>query len=430
MTKHKVCAILGALALGVFGSAAKAETSFNIVIGVHPNASYSPENAGKTLTKIRNEIQSRCGDLAFPSPKMRALDASLPHIVNGGSETQLRRFAATGTSVQVVSTIAACPDPAVGGRILGCARPRGPILVVQHGGISSNAQIWAHELGHAQGLIGDFGSYVDGHNTNAGFLMSNRANPNNWRMYVSECRQFYTAQNFPPIIEVDAIIEDVPLVLGEFEEAVEADPIEPTARDYLSSYWMHGLDFSVFEDDRDAILEQAIAAVSGDDYLLWPNSVLVLGYAAPDPALDLIGKVLQTETAENADADGSPLEIASAINDAKINAATALGYLAFQGDTGALDLLAPLTSPEDNRAFPFIEETRDIGTLSVSLALSASVGEALAAARGEQAQALSVEQRSERFSDETELSIDESYFERLDALTESLRGNTLLDVLE
>lgn len=401
------------IAISVMPIPANAERGFTIEIGVHQEVNYSANEAGQTLSVLRRELSNRCGAFNFFTPTMTNLDNSLPRDVDGGSQSVLRQFASTETSIQIVPAIVACPTPPVNGIILGCARPKGPILVVKRSNRQRDAQVWAHEIGHAQGLGGAFSGYVEGHNTEFGSLMYRAAGTANWGMIDAECDQYFRSQNFPPA--VNAATEEI--VLPDLPED-EASSNEGLPQQILGADWPHGFDFAWVERIGEPLITASESAIDEADVGLWPNAVLVIGYANAEGALDRLIRVLSFEEAEEPDR--------LSLNEAKANAALSLGYLAFHGNSDALSQLSNLTSPNlVQNSIPVLGDGREPGEVARQIARTSTVGLAIAATQYDEAAAMLEEQRFRQERGAFDLGVDDQYFDSLDNITTSLRENGL-----
>ena len=397
---------------------AMAEAKIHFIIGVHPDVTYSAQKIGRVLSKYRAKMSNACGPIEFPSPSRAVLDSNLPSEVDGSDQDVLADYRATGTSIQIVPFISACGRGPVRGTIGGCARPRGPILVVPSFTEGYDAQIWAHEVGHAQRLNGSFPDYGGkSHSDVEGALMQAKASPNNWGMSTAECTTYYKAQTFAPTVDGEAIILEDPAT----DPAPAAD--DTPAEAFLKSRWLHGMDFEELEANREAIVAAAQAAFDTGTVEMWPNAVLVVGYAGGDAALGQISTALDIDKAETP-------EQAVFLNDAKINSGLALAYLAYQGNADAFGRLVPLLSPKSVlNSVPFADDGRDPEQLSKSVSIMATVGLSIVATRSDRAAELLDNQRQSQRAGAFDLGVKDSYFDLLDETSKSFRGRSLQDVL-
>lgn len=424
------------LMLGVAPNAS-AEQVFSLIIGVHPSVPYSSSQAGKTLTHMRDKLFEQCGMIRFPNVRRIELSDKLPEkvIMDTNRPKHMNSYRKTGTSIQVVPFIATCgKDSPIKGFIGGCAVPGGPILVVKRPSRKRDAQIWGHEIGHAQGLNSKYPGYINGHNPNFGFLMYASANQSNWAMSSAECSQYYTVQTFPPKDQGEAIIIDEPLAIKDEQNKKQDEEIsfddEQFARSYLSAEWPHGLDLSVIGDRDELVARLAFEALRENDVELWPNSVLVAGYNNFDDALPLIEKVLGTTQIETDFAAENPEEAAYLINDAKMNAGVALGYLAFEANETAAQLLLQLISPNNNiNSIPFADDGRDLQALSQNLAIMATTGLSLAASKNSDLQSRFESHQNAARAGQYDLGVDDLFFDQLNELSIEAQGKSLTEVL-
>lgn len=405
-------------ALAVIAMPAWAERGFTVYIGVHPEVDYSAREAGETLSIWRRSMSAQCGAFEFFSPSLSTLDDDLPNEVDGGSQAVLQQFANSGTSIQVVPSIVACPEPPARGLILGCARPKGPILAVKRSNRRQDAQIWAHEVGHAQGLNRTFPGYNGGHNDKFGYLMYRSASKANWDMTDAECDQYFTSQNFPPAVTAvaeDIVIPDLP------EEAPSPDEALPLQ--ILEADWPHGFDFVWVERLGESLISASEMAIDEGNIRLWPNSVLVIGYANAEGALNRLITVLSLEEAEEIDR--------LSLNEAKANAMLALGYLAFHVNGDALPPLINGMSPNRvQSSIPILNDGRKTTEVARQIARSSTVGLAIAASQSDRAAELLEEQRMLQERGAYDIGVDDAYFNSLNELTNSIRENGLSSLNE
>jgi hypothetical protein len=409
---RRIHSFVGALAL--IGTSVSAEQAFTLRIGVHPKTSYSAQEAGETLAIWAKRLSAACGDVSFDGAVILPISDDLPSSVDGGSQSVLQAFARTQTSIQVVSEISACPKPASSGFILGCARPKGPILVVKRPDRERDAQIWAHEVGHAQGLNSSFSGYTDAHNTVYGSLMFKSANSENWDMSKTECEQYFSAQDFPPAItaiEEQIIIPELP------QETMETESNLPTQ--LLASDWPHGFDFQWIETLGEPLLTAAETALDEGDYTLWPNAVLVVGFANSEGAFERLTRVLSAEATD----DPSTRLF---LNEAKANAMLAMGYLAYHGNMQAPTILRDAMSPNRVSAVVLVaDDGRPSELIFRQIARASTVALAIAAPRSDQAASFLQDQRNFQERGAYDIGVDDEYFIRLEELTSSIRERGL-----
>ena len=448
--------ILGLLALAVLPSGVAADFSLKLIVGVHPMVNYPTTHTAETVGLIRDHLVQQCGDFRFTSVQQMALSADLALQFNSGVAGAMNKFAATGTSIQVVNSISYCNGPSgLFGAILGCARPGGPIVVVPRSTRARDAQVWAHEMGHAQGLTVTFPGYVEGHSKLNAALMYAYAAAQRWTLTADECQQFASNQTFPPVsapfevlvtgLDARAVIgspdptdtvvevggEGAPEVLaqGEMVDIILPDPVVLSDSDsepeigfdpatYLGAEWVHGMDVPTVLEHAEPLLSASIRAIDARDYALWPNAVLVIGFLGDEGATGLLDQVMQ-------DSGGREAEAAFQVNDARINSATAYGYIAAQGNMAGFERLTALLNPRGNISNLDFADERSPDVLSQELARSAHIGLAIAAANNPEAAVLLEFQRNESALNNIDLGVTLDFFDGLEQLTAQVAAGAL-----
>lgn len=352
---------------------AQAETraSFQLIVGVSPEVSLDAKAIGKILRNVKNKLETVCGPLELVKPQRIELKPDVPTEYNSADTKHHALFLDSGAAVNVVAQISHCKKPAVAGKIAGCAARGGPIIVTPRATRLADAQVWAHEIGHAQGLGPTFKGYENGHNPNKGSLMYSYAGPH-WSMSAEECDKYYQAQLFPPNDQGEPIIledDDAPLPREEMTDQ-EA---------FLREEWHEGVDFTPVADDPAGFEAAAKEAITAGDWPGMRTAVLVLGYLNTPDAQEYIFRVLAQREVPNSVA-------AHYLNDAKANAVVALGYLGAQSSYESLvygDSLGFLTnvalegSPTQN--VQLLEDGRSLDTLSDGVREMAVTGLAIMA---------------------------------------------------
>lgn len=448
------------LLAGAMPSPAAAQGHLVLIVAPQTDTTLTETGALKVVQAMTGKLRDICGPLRVQfgfSP----LPASFQGPGDGGSHEALRRFRDTQTSLQVVPSISRCPTPpAPGGRFGGCTPETGPILLRDGVTATSNdrarlAQIWAHEIGHAQGLIGNFPGYSGGHNPSDRALMFWRADLARWAMNGNECTTYYAPQKFPPprvsaIVETDeAAPQDGMMADGQtgsqapdapapFElidiEPTEPAPPEPSPEtatdDFLRGDWLAGLPLAEMQERQQDLLPAALAAIAENRVELWPGSVIVIAFSAPADAVQPLERVLTADPAELQVTPGS--DAAYQLNEAKIRAAGALSYVVYRTASGeydggdqnaARDWLDRLVSPQGNLDLPLAEDGRDRTLLSQEIALNAIAGIALIAGFDDDALARLQTQRSGNRSGADQFGVDDEYFGALEARVQFDRAN-------
>lgn len=380
------------------GAPAESQTSFELVVGVHPVVSIEAQEVGQILGEIRRQ-NTACGGVGFPSPVMRALDPSIPAAVDFDDITVRQSLLGTGASILIVDRISSCAS--LGGRD-GCAVPGGPIVVDLSSSTAKNAWVWAHEIGHAQGLSVGFHAYdVSGHQSGSGNLMYGYYFGHGWNMTNDECALYNAQQRFPPR---PAGAGDIPIIVEELDEEPPLDPAEQ-----FLLYQPNQMNFTMLAENaelEEQVIDLAFEVIESRDYPFWAGAVRALGYAGGERAIGAIETVLQA-TAED-------LPSGRLINDAKLAAGEALGYAAFQGNGAAVELLLANANPNQTRA-NFAEDNREFDYLSQQLAVSMTVGIAILSYRSDFAAEVLTNQMMSNRMGAFDLGVSDSFFERIEA---------------
>lgn len=438
---RRFMAALGIVVISM-GDGAAVEQTFEIIVAPQSDAPLSETDAMAVLQVLVNEISRSCGSLRV-RPGFQQLPTAFSGPTDASTYAKRKRFRDTETSVQIVPWISRCSDlPKPGQRFAGCALRRGPIIV-SHGaatserGRTSLAQTWAHEIGHAQGLIGAFPGYNKGHNPGPNSLMYWAADPSRWGMSQAECNTYYAQQLFPPeapgaateeelLAENDRVAdspteEDGVLVPDMHPEAETPDVTDAQEADaLLRGEWFNELPIPAIEEDREELLVAAEQAIDENNVELWPGSVVVVAYAGQEAAAERLAKVLKFDPGEfNFDLDEYQ---ASQFNDAKIRGAGALSYIIYRAQTGdyagedvgqAFTLLRQNLSPSRALGLPFADDGRDLQALAQEVAINATNGLALLASVSDEALAMLEDHRQANMMGAYDLGVDDSYFEAL-----------------
>lgn len=386
-----------------------AQPSFGIVVAPQRDVPLAENDALGVIQTLVNRLNQSCGPLRVGF-EFSPLPTSFAGAADGGSFTALRRFRDTGTSMQIVPSISRCPDPPLGADIFGGCTPRtGPILLRHYPvsgqeGRAKAAQIWAHEMGHAQGLIRDFPGYVNSHNPAGSALMNTHASATRWGMNPTECATYYANQLFPPpqpapILAADeeaedrqdappeardGVVEILPEELPPDDDQPEGDQL--VVDDFLHGDWFNGLPVDIIEENRERLLPAAEDAIDANRVDLWPGSAVVVAYAGQSGAAQRLDRVIRADPDEL----GAELsEIQSfRLNDARIRAAGALGYVVYRAATGdyagedaglAQELLDRFVTPGNAAELAFAADGRDAAQLGRDVTLNALSGLALVA---------------------------------------------------
>jgi hypothetical protein len=377
-------------AISFLAASAAAQNEITFRVGAQTGTTITKKNAEDIYDIIFFEIRSRCGEHLAASFEYTELDRSFVGSAHIDTKAMFDRFLGTNTSVQVVPRISSCngnvaqPGTSYGG----CAARGGPVLLRDAATETSEdlrrrAQIWAHELAHAQGLIGSFGGYINSHNPKSTALMYETANLDRWDLSSQECSRIYGRQLFPPrpvtagaieegqpepytdddFAEMDSSAHDAehensnssepPQEFGtEYDEHSENDVL--LNDDFLRGEWLDGIPIEIIDDNQEELLEKAQDAIESNNFELWPGSAVVIAYAGTENAFQLLEKIIFTDVAT---LDLSPIsDDFFQINEAKVRAAGALSYIIFRGDL--------------NGSYPDDEDVDLAHSLLIQLALS------------------------------------------------------------
>lgn len=439
--------IIALAALGIIATPARAEMRFDLIVAPQTDTTLTEPSALNVLRVLRGKITQSCGPMRM-FLTFQHLPASFAGAGDGGSGTALARFRNTGTSLQIVPSISRCPTPPQPGQIFGGCTPRtGPILLRDYPAGSTAqqtrlAQKWAHEMGHAQGLIGNVPGYVNSHNPGTGALMYWQAGDARWSLTPAECGIYYTDQTFPPFVpspviadaetDGDTTSDAAPLPApGDAVEVLplpeqpEPPPVDttgaiPLGEDFLRGDWMGEFPILQIDAFQDELLPQAERAIEGDVHAFWPGAVVVLAYAGRQNVVARLEKVLNFDTREAGIEPDS--DAAYQINEAKIRAAGVLSYLAYRRATGdydgedagrAQELLSDLSTVAAANGISFAPDGRDPFMLAQQAALNANAGLALLAGVDPAAQDDLTTNQSGNASGSADFGVDDSYFQAL-----------------
>jgi hypothetical protein len=417
------------------GLAAADNHVFLLSVGVFSETASPKPWAKNVVGGISTILTTGCGNVSAQFAGHGRYAPELPGVFFDNVPAEVKGFRLSEFSIHVVESIGRCKIIPTSGIIAGCAFLGGPVIVRRRASVARDAQVWAHEMGHAQGLIGAFSGYVNGHNPNAGALMFASAGTTNVGLSSQECDAFREPQAFAitetqgegtPTDETEAPAEAVTLA--------GADAI--SAADLLEMEWVHGIDVDVIDGMRIDMADAASVAIRTDDFSKWPNAVLAVGYLNAADAMALLRKVT--------DFDGSLLaeEDRFFVDEAKLNAIIGIGYLAAAGVAEAQAFLTSVT-PSDralsqnfSNAVPEVRET-----LQVEAARHTLIALGFAAAESPEAAAMLARQREDEAgrriangNGETvalfDPTLDARFFDELDALAAAGRSGGVRGMLE
>lgn len=353
-------------AVSFLAASAAAQNEINFRVGAQTGTTLTEENSNDIYNIIFFEIRLRCGEHLATSFEYTELDRSFVGSAHIDTKAMFNRFLGTNTSVQVVPMISSCNGDVAqpGTSYGGCAARGGPVLLRDAAtetpeDLRRRAQIWAHELAHAQGLIGSFGGYINSHNPESTALMYKTANLDRWELSSQECSRIYGRQLFPPRPVTAGVIEEEqpePYTDSDFAEMdssahdtehknLNSSELPQEFRtedddrsedddllndDFLRGEWLDGIPIEIIDDSREELLKEAQDAIESNNFELWPGAAVVIAYAGTENAFRALEKVIFTDAA--AMDLGPTSDDFFQINEAKVRAAGALSYIIFRGD--------------------------------------------------------------------------------------------------
>lgn len=389
-----------------------------IGIAYYPGYSLSLAQAEELLRQINVLVEThgfgnqRCVGLKYElhgTPSEYA--PSLPKDVS--SESQMLAFGRNPHTVHIVRSIQWCPGATNTSRIVGCALNAGPIFIAKKSG---PANLFLHEVGHGHWLA-HHGSF---HNIMYKAALESSVGKKDWQCNsldhtaVARLAAKSSEKRGEPPVQTPPETGTTPEMEGE---EVEAEPIP--FEELVTGIWPHGLPVSEVEKLTEEQVSQVRNWLSGAEYKYWPNSVIILGLRGNESDLPLLETILNTKSEdENA-------------RDAKLNVPRALAYLAYRTKSNApVEKLQKLLSPQANTKLMSRSAEDSRGDDAVILSLEATRAMAIVAASGKGSARSAIEAQSRRQkSGAVELGVDESFFDLVRKLQDSVEKKGLLETL-
>lgn len=327
--------VFGALVSSTLGADAQSTTTYILKVATFPGHAFTRSAAEGILALSKGILEERDGDSDIECRTIRFVVPAEPRQTAPVSIGSREEFNALfgHNSVYIVEDIDWCgdnpPRP-----ILGCSAPGGPIVVTRH---PAAALLWAHEIGHGQGL-------------------EDRRSPRRNVMYyrngggrqvdAGQCDAYRTAQVFPlgeagPGEQPPELSNSDRLL--DMQSRARAAATEPEAApegaealpEFLGELWMHGAPVSEILALSAEEVDATRDVLRSDRHELWPNAVLVLGLRGSGEDMALLQQVLDAPVAGD-----------EWVALAKVNVGLAAGYMAnltgFEEPAAALvELLEP-----------------------------------------------------------------------------------------
>jgi hypothetical protein len=394
--------ILLSLAFSTIASIAQPQTIFDVSVWGHGGSTINDGKIDAILadaSRLFQEIDAP-GDIecaldlrrsgsydTFPAAWGKVLAASL------ASLTPNER------TVGIFDQITLCGDTTIpaGFTILGCARPGGPVTVIRH---TKETIIWAHELGHGQGLS---------HHNDTRNLMYKEAALDRRSVTQAQCDAFVSGQDTPLVELVDG--------------TPEGSPDQPLGA-MLDEVWVEGPPFARILEAPEELVDLSRSAVADRQFDKWANAITILGLRGNVEDFEFFETVLR-EPVEIA--EGEP----SAIAEAKVATPLALGYWGVQtGDIRAAELLQQLTDIGAAAEITGLATGERGAGSAVPVVTNAYVGLAIAAAKLDVAREVIAGARSVRGALSEQLQIDgDTFVAGLEALSNAVAERGLVPYL-
>lgn len=399
-----------ALLLTLLPLPATADGTFHLRIGTSSSSQMTQKTAQDIIAEIVTNLGKSCDPPTITLGGVGVYAKTDLSVFKAKNYSETKLYRESGYSVHIVDDIIRCGKLDLT-TLAGCAYVGGPVIVKRQGSVGSYALLMAHEMAHAQGLAWsstEHPDYKDGHNTRFARLMN--GSPWAWKLDGQECTKLLGPQAF---------------AAGGPGDGDDQDPA-PAPREYLMAPWVHGPDLEVIATMPEALAATAIAALRENDFALWPNAVTLLGVIQPPEAADLLVKAVRHPGA------GLTSEQGFYVNDARNNALVALGYLVHTGrfnDIDEVGFLRDHLDPASNaREIDFGDvSASERNSRAESLALRATM--ALALSQTDMARAALMNQRAALRGGDIVLPVDETFFDELDNLAQSVRDLPLQQML-
>lgn len=308
----------------------------------------------------------------------------------------LSEYVPNDRTISIFDQITHCGNTTIpaGFTILGCARPSGPVTVTRH---SKEVVIWAHEMGHGQGLS---------HHTDTNNLMFKEAALHRRFVTQVQCNAFLSGQDFPIVEASDTAPQDQPSV-GAGDAAVLERPVA----EMLDEVWVEGPPFARILEAPEELATLSREAIDAKRFDQWANAITILGLRGGPDDFRYFEAVL------NEPVEVEP-DVPSPIVEAKVAAPLALGYWSARiGDPRAIETLNQLAANEPAARITGLSNVERGADSVTPVMTNALIGLAIASAKSDVANEALIEARSRAGRGEIDIQTEaEPFFAGLDDL--------------
>ena len=390
--------------------AAQNVVTHDLKVGTHSRLALSKNDVASVVGDLNDIMTTAAGECLKVGFKLTrgpdVLPASMPRYVGDGN---FEKFKASPYSINIVSQILECggfTNPR-GQSFAGCTAV-GSFPVTAIASVAQlRSNLWAHELGHSQGLLDRCDDRQNRCKDNIGWVMAGVLDQTNTRISDDECLAFQGKQNFPILIGTETKSED-----------------ERSVVSLLESSWNHAMPVTQILEIGSAGRSDVVAYIESKEPFGLANAVLALGLIGTPGDVETLLSVM---TYEDVNASGS---LDFGVVDAKLNVPVALGYLAnLNGSPDITRIVGQFISPKTNlRYFPYIDDIETLEEYAKALARNAGVAAAIA---GDEVGAkILSDQELSQSRGAFDLGVDEGYSERIGRFSEEVQSKGLISILE
>jgi hypothetical protein len=291
-------------------------THFDVSVGQYSSGVISPTKVDEVLAATQAVFVAVSGpgdvscDVAFArSGGVAVTSAAVGEILS----FPLGDIPAGFPTIMIFKAITTCGDSSVpdGFSIAGCARPNGPVAVIRH---SAESVIWAHELGHSQGLS---------HHPDLTNFMYKQAALGHDFVTSGQCQAFRSGQDTPILVETPSV-------------TVHIDEL-------LAQIWIEGPPVDAIMALSPADIDVARRVLQGEEFHKWANALTILGLRGSSDDIPIFQKILDFPNPFPEDDGIDP------VTEAKKTLPFALAYFAITtNNSEAVNILGDLSDSTSN----------------------------------------------------------------------------------